>query len=108
MTVQDKTRWKDWADELRQEMMSGLTPEVTKSVEVITSETATSKSASSLRSVRFWRACQLGEKPNDVLARAGFDIEFQQNEEQKVQEVTLRLNRSWMTILDRVRDRKNT
>ena len=106
MIVQEKTRWKNWADGLRKEMMTNLTAEVTKSVEVITSETATSKSESTLRSVRFWRACQSGKSPNDFLARAGFEIEFQQDESRNVREVTLRLNQTWMTILDGVLDRK--
>ena len=106
MTVQEKTRWKNWADCLRKEMMTNLTAEVTKSVEAITSETATTKSESTLRSVRFWRACQSGKSPNDFLARAGFEIEFQQDEARNVREVTLRLNQTWMTILHGVLDRK--
>ena len=52
MTVSEKKRWKNWADCLRQEMMTGLTAEVTKSVEAITAETATSKAESTLRSAR--------------------------------------------------------
>ena len=107
MTVQEKTRWKTWADELRQEMMTSLTEEVTKTVESISSETATTKTESSLRSVRFWRACQVGDSPNDVFAKAGFEIEFEQDEERNVQEVTLRLNPTWMKILHQVLDRKN-
>lgn len=87
-------------------MMTGLTPEVTKSVDAITSETATTKTASSLRSVRFWRAFQIGESPNDFLARAGFDIEFKEDADKKVQEVTLRLNKSWLSILHRVLERQ--
>ncbi|MEQ8786988.1 MAG: hypothetical protein RIC55_11840 [Pirellulaceae bacterium] len=106
MTVQDQTRWKNWADTLRQEMMANLTAEVTKSVETITTETATTKAASTLRSVRFWRACQEGARPNGVLAKAGFDIEFEQDDASKVQEVTLRLNDTWMTILNNVVERK--
>ena len=106
MTVQEKTRWKTWADELRQEMMTSLTEEVTKTVESISSETATTKTESSLRSVRFWRACQVGDSPNDVFAKAGFEIEFEQDEERNVQEVTLRLNPTWMKILHQVLDRK--
>jgi len=58
MAVTDQTRWRNWADELRQEMMTNLTAEVTKSVDAITSETATTKSASTLRSASFWRSCQ--------------------------------------------------
>jgi hypothetical protein len=106
MTGQEKAKWKDWADSLRQDMMTSLTTEVTKSVEIITSETATSKADSTLRSVRFWRACQQGKSPNDALAKAGFEIEFEPNELRSVQEVTLRLNQTWMTILDRVLERK--
>ena len=106
MTVQEKTRWKNWADSLRKEMMTNLKAEVTKSVEAITSETSTNKSESTLRSARFWRACQSGKSPNDFLARAGFEIEFQQDEERNVREVTLRLNKTWLTILHGVLDRK--
>ena len=106
MTVAEKTRWKNWADGLRQEMMTSLTAEVTKSLEAITSETATTKAESSLRSARFWRACQLGDSPNDFLAKAGFEIEFQQDEESNVREVTLRLNQTWMAIQHRVLARK--
>jgi len=106
MTVQEKTRWKNWADELRQEMMTGFKEEVTKSVASITSEIATTKAESSLRSVRFWRACQVGDSPNDVFAKAGFEIEFEPDDERNVTEVTLRLNKTWMTILQQVLDRK--
>ena len=60
-----------------------------------------------LRSERFWRACQAGASPNDTLARAGFEIEFQPDKERSVQEVTLRLNETWLTILQGVLDRKN-
>ena len=88
MTVSDKARWKNWADRLRQEMMTNLTAKVTKSVEAIISETATTKAESTLRSVRFWRACQMGQSPTDFFATAGFEIEFQPDEEQNVREVT--------------------
>ena len=98
MTVKEKTLWKNWADCLRQNMMTGLTAEVTKSVEAIFSETATTKSESTLRSTRFWQAYQVGESPNDVLATAGFEIEFQQDEESNVREVTFRLNQTWLAI----------
>lgn len=106
MSVQEKTRWKNWADGLRQKMMASLNPEVTKSVDEIVTETSTIKSESTVRSERFWRACQLGESPNDVLARAGFEIEFRQDESRHVREVTLRLNQTWMSILSQVIDRK--
>lgn len=106
MTGPEKTRWKNWADGLREEMMGGLTAEVTKSVETITAETASTKAESTLRSLRFWQSCQTGKSPNDVLAKAGFEIEFEPDDERKVREVTLRLNRTWMSILERVLDRK--
>lgn len=106
MTLPEKTRWKNWAECLRQEMMSSLTAEVTKSVEVISSETATTKAESTLRSARFWKACQSGKSPNDFLAKAGFEIEFEQDEARRVRDVTLRLNSTWTTILRRVLDRK--
>ena len=107
MSVQEKTRWKKWAESLRQEMMTSLTAEVTKSVEAITSETATTKAENTVRSERFWRACQAGSSPNEFLATAGFEIEFEPDEERNVREVTLKLNKTWMTILQGVLDRKN-
>ena len=106
MTVAEKTRWKNWADGLRQEMMTSLTAEVTKSLEAITSETSTTKAESSLRSARSWRACQMGESPIDFLAKAGFEIEFQQDEQRSVREVTLRLNQTWMAIHHQVLARR--
>lgn len=106
MTIQEKTRWKNWADGLRQEMMSSLTSEVTKSVDVIISETATKKPYNTLRSQRFWRSCQVGNSPNDCLAKAGFELEFQPDEGSGVREVTLRLNETWMRILRGVLQRK--
>jgi hypothetical protein len=108
MAVQEKSRWKNWADCLRQEMMTSQTMEVTKSVEAITSETATMKTDRTLKSERFWRGCQAGTSPNDFLATAGFEIEFQQDEKRNVREVTFRLNQTWMTILRRALDRKKT
>lgn len=108
MSVQEKTRWKNWADQLRQEMMTGLNPEVTKSVADITEETATTKAESTLRSTRFWKACQDGKSPNDALTVAGFVIDFEQDDDRKVSEVTLRLNATWMDIMQRVLDRQRT
>jgi hypothetical protein len=106
MTGPEKKRWKTWADGLREEMMTSLTAEVTRSVDEIAAQTATTKAESTLRSERFWRACQTGKRPNDVLATAGFEIDFQQNADRHVLEVTLRLNETWMTILNRVCDRQ--
>jgi hypothetical protein len=106
MTVQDKLRWKKWADGLRQEMMTSLTAVVTKSVKEIISETATNKTESTVHSARFWRACQSGTSPNESLSKAGFEIEFEQDQERNVQEVTLRLNKTWLAIMQRVLDRK--
>jgi len=106
MSVPEKARWKNWAEGLRQEMMTGLKTEVTKSVDAISSETATTRAEKTLRSVRFWRALQSGNSPNDVLAAAGFEIEFQEADDRTVSEVTLKLNETWMTILQGVLDRK--
>jgi hypothetical protein len=105
MSVQEKSRWKQWADSLRQEMMTSLTPEVSKSVEAIATEVTTTKSEQTWRSERFWRSCQVGASPNDFFKDAGFEIEFQARD-QRVGEVTLRLNGTWMTILQRVIDRQ--
>ena len=106
MTGQEKTRWKNWADDLRKTMMTGLTPQVTKSVESITAETASTKAESTLQSARFWQSCQSGKSPNDFFTRAGFEIEFEEDDDRKVQEVTLRLNQTWMPILQGAIDRK--
>jgi hypothetical protein len=108
MSIQEKVRWKNWADQLRKEMMTSLTPEVTKSVQIITQETATTKAESTLRSVRFWKACQAGKSPNDTLVMAGFVIEFEPDGSKVVSDVTLRLNNTWMSIMQRVIDRKPT
>ncbi len=107
MAVQEKIRWKNWADRLRQEMMASLTTEVTKSVEAIIAESATTKAENTLRSERFWQDCQSGKSPNDFLVKAGFEIEFQVDERRNVREVTLRPNQTWIAILNRVLDRKN-
>ncbi len=84
--------------------MTGLTPQVTKTVDEIISETETTKAESTVRSARFWEACS-SPIPNDVLTRAGFDIKFEPDD-RSVREVTLRLNESWMSILQRVLDRQ--
>lgn len=105
MSAQEKTRWKKWAEALRQQMMTSLTPEVTKTVEDISSETASSKAASTLSSVRFWQSCRDGKSPNETLSTAGFEIDFDV-EEKKVIEVTFRLNATWMSILNRVLERQ--
>ena len=105
MSVQEKNRWKQWADSLRQEMMGSLTSEVTKSVEAIATEVATTKSENTWRSERFWRSCQVGASPNDFLRVSGFEIDFQPRDH-SVCEVTLRLNETWMEILQDVLDRQ--
>ena len=76
MSAQEKLRWKNWAECLRQEMMTGLQSEITKSVESISLETSTTKAESTLRSVRFWEACRVAQSPNEMLAKAGFEIEY--------------------------------
>ena len=105
MSVRDKKRWTEWADRLRQEMMAELTPWVTRSVDRIAEETGTDKSPSVLRSRQFWNACQSGKGPNDTLVKAGFEIEFEPNEESEIDTVTLRLNDTWKAIMQRVLDR---
>ncbi len=106
MSVRDKKRWTEWADRLRQEMMAELTPRVTRSVARIIEETGTDKSPSVLRSRQFWNACQSGKGPNDTLVKAGFEIEFEPNEESEIDTVTLRLNDKWKAIMQRVLDRR--
>ncbi len=106
MSVRDKTRWREWAERLRQEMMSGLTPQVTKSVDTITEEIGTDKSPSVLHSSRFWSSCQAAQGANDTLVKAGFEIEFEPNDESEVDEVTLRLNGTWKAIMQGVLDRR--
>jgi len=87
-------------------MMGELTPHVTKSVHRITEETGTDKSPSVLHSRRFWNSCQAGKGANDTLVKAGFEIEFVPNEENKIDTVTLRLNDTWKAIMQRVLDRR--
>jgi len=107
MTVQEKKRWKEWAECLRQEMMGSRTADVTKSVDTIVTATATTKGEKVLRSERFWLSCQAGASPNDVLTKAGFEIEFEADDDRRVEEVTLRLNQTWKNILQGVLDRQN-
>lgn len=104
--IPEKTRWRNWADELRQELMTGLTSEVAKSVTDIISETGTTKAESTVRGVRFWTSCRNGTAPNDFLTAAGFEIDFKEDDARHVEEVTFRLNEAWMTILNRVLERK--
>ena len=106
MTRQEKLLWKEWADGLRQEMMTSLQAEVAKSIETIVAELATITAEETLRSARFWRACQRGKGSNDFLVAAGFEIDFRQDDEGNVCDVTLRLNQTWMTILNRVLERQ--
>jgi hypothetical protein len=106
MSVRDNARWRDWADRLRQQMMSGLTPQVTKSVDRITEETGTNKPQSVLRSRRFWNACQAGDGLNDTLVKAGFEIDFEPNDKSEIDTVTFRLNDTWKAIMQRVLDRR--
>ena len=99
----EKARWKQWADSLRQEMIGSRTIDVTKSVATISAETATTKAEKTVRSERFWRLCQTGKSPNETLTKAGFEIEFETTDERCVEEVTLRLNQTWRSILQRVK-----
>lgn len=99
MPVESKARWKSWADCLRKEMMSSLTAKVTKSVTAIASETSTTLAENTLQKERFWLVGQSGTSLNQILATAGFEIELHQNEKSNVQEITFRLNQTWMGIL---------
>ena len=105
MSAREVARWRGWADLLRQEMMRGLTPQVTKSVDAIIEETGTEKSRQTMHSHRFWKSCQAAQQPHDTLARAGFDIEFAPTETNEIQTVTLSLNKTWRAILQRALDR---
>ena len=101
----DTARWKTWADCLRQEMMIGLTPKITKSIDAIALETGTSKAKKTLQSLSFWRSRKSGASTYDSLAAAGFEIEVQEGEDRKVSEVTLQLNQTWLSIMQKVLDR---
>jgi hypothetical protein len=102
----DQKRWKDWADNLRQEMMAAKVSEVTKTVAQISLETMTDKSTNTLQSPKFWNACILGEVSHATLTRAGFELSYVPNGAGKVEIVTFRLNASWQAILQSVLDRK--
>lgn len=106
MAVQEKILWKKWAVSLRKDMMTSLTPEVTKTVASIAVETGTTKAESTLTGSRFWQDCQAGKSPNETLALSGFEIEFTPDDNRKVHEVTLRLNKTWQDILQGVLDRQ--
>ncbi|MCA9166379.1 MAG: hypothetical protein KDB23_01865 [Planctomycetales bacterium] len=106
MSLQEKKRWKEWADRLRQEMMGSRLTDVTKSVDAIVDAIASTKAHKLVHSERFWLGCQAGTSPNDVFAKAGFEIEFEANDDRHVEEVTLRLNPTWRNILQGVIDRK--
>ncbi len=102
----DQKRWKEWADQLRQVMMSDRVGKVTKSVAEITQETGTEKSATTLQSPRFWNSCRDAEGSCGALSKAGFDVSFTPNAAGKVEVVTLQLNGNWQAILQRVLDRQ--
>lgn len=105
MSLREVTRWKEWAERLRQEMMRDLTPQVTKSVDLMIEEIGTDKSTTTLHSRRYWLSCQAGKQPNDTLVKAGFDIEFEPTDKNQIESVTLRLNSTWAAIMQRVVDR---
>ena len=86
--------------------MGDLSPQVTKSVDEIIEETGTDKSPTALHSRRFWNACQAGEGPNDTMVKAGFEVEFEPNEKNEIDTVTLQLNDTWKSIMQRVLDRR--
>lgn len=106
MSVAEKTRWGQWATDLRQKMMRELSPQVTRSIDEIAEETGTQKTTTVLHSRRFWNSCQAGKSPNDSLVKAGFEIEFEPNDDDVIENVTLRLNQTWSQIMQRVVDRQ--
>ncbi|HEU0068070.1 MAG TPA: hypothetical protein VFQ26_02260 [Nitrospiraceae bacterium] len=108
MSVKENTRWKEWAERLRQRMMAELTTEVALPVERIRTEIKTDKSASAMRTRKFWTAFQAEADTNNVLRKAGFHIDFVPNANGDVEVVTLRLNDTWKSIMQRVLDRRAT
>lgn len=102
----EQKRWKVWADNLRQAMMANRTPEVTKSVEEISQETGTGKSAATLHSQRFWNACRDGEGSHSMLSKAGLDVRYAPNAAGKVDAVTFCLGKNWRPILQGILDRQ--
>lgn len=106
MTASERKRWEAWAVDLRQSMMRGLEPEVTKSVNQIVDETGTNKAPAMMHSKRFWISCQAGNSPNGMIKHAGFEIDFDPNGQNEVDSVTLRLNETWKGIMQRVMDRQ--
>jgi len=107
VSVRDNTLWKNWADRLRQEMMQGLTAQITKSVASITQEIGTDRSPIVLKSLRFWNSCRIGKSPNDVFPKAGLELDFQPNEKSEVELITIRLNDTWKAIMQRALDRNS-
>ncbi|MFK7737971.1 MAG: hypothetical protein AB8B50_18215 [Pirellulaceae bacterium] len=103
--LSDKARWKKWADNLRQEMMVSLTPEVCKPIEAIMEESETTKTEKRLRSAAFWKACQGGTTANDAIVVAGFEIDYNVEDDGTVCEVTFKLNSTWHSIMQKVLDR---
>jgi hypothetical protein len=87
-------------------MMQGLTPQVTKSVDEVSSEVGSDKPAAILHSQRFWSACQAGRSPHEALVKAGFEIEFQANSDREIETVTFRLNETWTAIMQRAVERR--
>ncbi|MCR9295387.1 MAG: hypothetical protein NXI32_21935 [bacterium] len=101
----DVARWKKWADALRQEMMVGLTPEITKTIEMVADESETKKAMKTLRSTTFWDTGKAGATTRDLLATAGFEVEAHEGEDKRVSEITFKLNNTWRGIMQNVIDR---
>jgi hypothetical protein len=101
MSAREQTRWKEWADRLRQAMMTARTLHVTKTVDSIIEETGTEKSHKTLRSRRFWNECRLAMPPNGTLVKAGFNLAFEPAEGAEIDMVTFHLNGTWQAIMQR-------
>ena len=73
--------WIEWAEELREQMMAQGVQEIDKSTDDIHRESGTQESLSKLQSRGFWNACQRGDPAWDALARAGFSLRFDPNDD---------------------------
>jgi hypothetical protein len=80
-------------------MMTNKVPELSKSAIEIHPEDGTHESLASMQSRGFWNSCQRGGTDWDALVKAGFELDFEPDENGKVQSVTFRLNDTWLGIM---------
>jgi hypothetical protein len=91
--------WVEWAKNLRVQMMTQKLPAVVKSTSDVHRETGTHEPLTNLQSRGFWNSCQRGGTDWDALTKAGFELDFEPDENGKVQLVTFRLNSTWLGIM---------